>query len=236
VKYASVVRDDEGVLRFQSTGVRPGHARCYDVESRAVCQAGREHRPPAWRCWCGFYATHDLPTLLDIWQREHVERSTVLLEVQLSGRVVEHRSGWRAARQVVLAALWNRRCAQCGEDASGFTLPGRTGRPVVQVCAKCDPGAVSPSTLAGHLGTEVGLREGTLPDHVWTPPPPVHRHRWSRVIRVQVLATTTALCGVGALAFATHSRVPNVTRCTAGSPPIVVPPDDGSFPAADCGP
>jgi hypothetical protein len=202
VKYAQVVRDDEGLLRFQSTGVRPGHARCFDVDARAVCQAGREHRPPAWRCWCGFYATFDLAHLLEIWQRENVDRSTALLEVELSGRVVEHRAGWRAAHQVVLAARWNTRCAHCGEAASGFTLPARTGRPVVQVCARCDPASVSPATLAGQLGTEVGLRDGTLPDHVWTPPPPRRRRRWGRVLHVQLLTTTaitTAMaCGTGA--------------------------------------
>lgn len=181
VKYAMVARDEEGALRFRSTGCRPGHARCYDVEARAVCQTGREHRPPAWHCMCGFYATPDLDTLRKVWAQEQLDRSTVLLQVQLWGRVVEHRYGWRAANQTVLAAIWDERCRSCGGQARGFVLPRRSGSPVTQSCTQCHADVASPSMVAGELGTEVRFGSGIVPANLWSQPHGRAR-RWGRAL------------------------------------------------------
>jgi hypothetical protein len=162
LKFAAVVIDDEGEFRFQSTTSRSGHARCYDVEGQAVCQSGREHRAPSWRCTCGYYAMGDAAALRSAWERIGIDSDWALLEVELTGRVIEHDRGWRGQRQSVLAAVWDDRCSRCRQaTATGFLLPNRFGtavRPFCRTCGRKD--WTSPSELSGRLGTEVRLEPG----------------------------------------------------------------------------
>ena len=102
VKYGAVVSVD-GVLRFESTTRRAQHSRCYDVESKAICQLGMDHVVPSWACTCGFYAMPDEEALAAAWGEARLSHWAVL-RVEVSGRVIEHERGWRASRQVVIEA------------------------------------------------------------------------------------------------------------------------------------
>jgi hypothetical protein len=199
LKYAAVVIDDEGEFRFQSTTSRSGHARCYDVEGRAVCQSGREHRAPSWRCTCGYYAMGDAATLRTAWERIGIDPDWAMLEVELTGRVIEHDRGWRGQRQTILAAVWDDRCSRCGQaTATGFILPTRFGTAVRPVCRPCGRREwTSPADLAGRLGTEVRLASGVM----GRPPPSdagtrVWQRWWSIVIGAFVVVVAAAFASV----------------------------------------
>ncbi len=98
----------------------------YGVDERATCVSGAHaaERSPVLRCACGFYAfkrpslaTHELsvylpqrnPTAVDyltptISEAEYTpETMSVLLEVNLSGRIIGHERGYRAERQQIIS-------------------------------------------------------------------------------------------------------------------------------------
>lgn len=92
-------------------GVFPAH-------SVAVCLSGDDHLAPTIGCECGFYAMKsklDALALLDPW------RALVLLRVELYGEMIEHRIGWRAAEQDIVAMHLPGGCAQpfCRRGTAG---------------------------------------------------------------------------------------------------------------------
>lgn len=163
-KYAGVIRIDSDV-RFRATTFRGTYPRCYDVESWATCQQGGEHRVPAKHCTCGFYAMRDGATLAQRWTTYTKEPTWATLTVELTGRTIEHEHGWRAAHQTVIAAAWDDTCRKCEVDrAGGFVYPDVSMNLIFPACKGCAGSRwVSPSDLAGRLGTDVVLTEPLTP-------------------------------------------------------------------------
>lgn len=75
----------------------------YGVDADARCGMGHRHKSPDLHCRCGFYAMRNADAVVPF---------GVLLEVELSGRVVVHEDGYRAGHQRVLH-IWLGRCGQC---------------------------------------------------------------------------------------------------------------------------
>jgi hypothetical protein len=174
-KRATIVWSD-GVPRLAGAVTR-----CpVDVESQAVCCLRSksnfsmpgwlardfyepQHRAPADRCTCGFYAVPDrVSGLLD---------STVGIgraEVELHGQVVEHEDGWRAEKQRILGLTLDAECqrATCHLPAA-YVVPigvrSLTDLGGSLACRRCVEEfgiwnvAVLPAELAGILGTEIRL-------------------------------------------------------------------------------
>lgn len=153
VKAACVVLGDGDRAHF----VGVGRGEPYSVDDRARCiddrcpGGGPGHMVPAIGGTCGFYAfglEHDeRPELRDgLWR----------LDVELFGRVVRHRLGYRAERQRVLSARAPTRC-QCGTWARWLVVHF-TGE-ISARCPLCVTDAewlpVSRSLVANWLGCEV---------------------------------------------------------------------------------
>jgi hypothetical protein len=157
VKYVAVLTW-AGRLRLGSTTVWPGSSRTYDVDAHAFCRVGGEHPVPDWHCTCGFYAVADDEHLRDLFGRD-VPECWAHATVELSGRVVEHERGWRAAHQVVLGVSWPDRCQCCHRaPADGFLLPHRDLQPIVPACRACaGEHWISVAETTNRLGTEVRL-------------------------------------------------------------------------------
>jgi hypothetical protein len=114
----------------------------YGHDDRAVCEVlagalppprrwGRRRRPtaheaPDLTCTCGFYAFHGREGALGLLTaRPPISRQlgVVLLEVDLSGTVIEFDRGFRAGQQRVLGVQVPRWCVPCA--ASGTARPAR---------------------------------------------------------------------------------------------------------------
>ncbi len=158
------LRVDGGTLRFEGTGV----PHTYSVEDTAVhspsYSTGADPHPspdPNFACrTCGFYAMSDR-NALPILRWEYVN-STLDLEVELSGTIIEYEKGYRAQRQRVLAVWVDRHCGVCrsvSDAPPAATAEGLRvveGNYVVPSCRSCTPlGLVSLSEASGLLGTEI---------------------------------------------------------------------------------
>jgi hypothetical protein len=155
----------------------------------ARCRKTRAHRAPEFDCSCGFHACAD-PAALAAATVLHPD--VALAEVDLSGRIVEHERGWRAARQRILGLRFPDRCARCGGPAAHVAVETLWQ----SVCAPCALDAVRRGRpvlrlgeVAGALGVEVRF------DAV-----PVETRRAWRAWRIAAsVAFVAALCGVGVL-------------------------------------
>jgi hypothetical protein len=138
----------------------PWSAR-YLASDTARCRG--DHPPgepvPAEDCTCGFYAVADVDTL-----DGHIGVSdpcTVVIDADLSGRVVEYEQGFRAERQDVMCVHLNKRCVCCRAEASTLgAIDHRHGNVVVPLCTKHARKAswtLEPADLAGKLGCEVAV-------------------------------------------------------------------------------
>jgi len=226
VKYGAVVRVD-GQLRFSATTRRAQHSPCYDVEANAVCQLGMDHRAPAWSCTCGFYVMPDEEALLETWGDAR-QSHWALLKVEISGRVVEHERGWRAARQVVVEAQWDDRCQRCNRArADGFGFVGSRPGPLVPLCRSCAGRTLwSVGEVSGRLGTDVRLRPAPL-DVVKT----LREETLQRRRRIRVLAGRLTIllgCGIGVAsvaAVAAHGTPATRSPLADELAPYVAPQD-----------
>jgi hypothetical protein len=226
VKYGAVVRVD-GTLRFSATTRRAQHSPCYDVEASAVCQLGMDHRAPAWSCTCGFYVMPDEESLAETWGDAR-QAHWALLKVEISGRVVEHERGWRAARQVVVEALWDDRCQRCNRArADGFGFIGSRPGPLVPLCRSCAGRTLwSVGEVSGRLGTDIRLRPAPL-DVVKT----LREESLQRRRRIRVLAGRLTIllgCGVGVAsvaAVAAHGTPASRSPLADELAPFVAPQD-----------
>ena len=81
----------------------------------------RNHVAPSNGCECGFNAMKDKQDAVRLLERW---RGFLLLEVDLFGTVIEHRTGWRAQEQDVLRVHVPLRCARgrCQGTTVGFRL------------------------------------------------------------------------------------------------------------------
>lgn len=129
---------------FQLSSVTGTQAR-FDRSGMASCRVlaaymelGRDnplmpHSAPDPDCTCGWYA---LPLGVRAPTYDH-DRNYVDVLVELSGRVIEHESGYRAQHQQVLEVCVGQ--CWCGNDdvvALGFTGGGNFYHPVCRVCYK----------------------------------------------------------------------------------------------------
>jgi hypothetical protein len=155
VKYASVCVTDPGGFAFSGQSV----TQPYRAEDTAVCAVlvprVIHQRVPEWNCSCGFYARTTPAAGPTAWW---------LLDVELSGKVIEHENGWRAEKQRVLAAYAPAQCAVCAAPASalGCTMVFLAfPRFVFSYCSRHThaPLEYSAPDLAGMLGTEVHMPE-----------------------------------------------------------------------------
>ena len=141
---------DRGKVRFSPLNRRGGVHATYENPGSAACAEGHPHEAPASECSCGFYAVADRE---ELWRLGWQTFETPTLRVLLYGRIIEHRHGYRAARQHVEFAELSRRCWWCGGRAE--LLGRRTRRqrnlaPSCRGCAKHDP--VSIEDAATDLG------------------------------------------------------------------------------------
>jgi len=103
-------------------GIFGGYAfGTYGFSSVSSCERRRNHVAPTNGCECGFNAMKDKQDAVRLLERW---RGFVLLEVDLFGTVIEHRTGWRAQEQDVLRVHVPLRCARgrCQETTVGFRL------------------------------------------------------------------------------------------------------------------
>ena len=114
--------------------------------------APNPHEAPHPDCVCGFYGvTHQRLHEVSV---DYCGRSCADLEVELYGKVIAHKSGWRASKQRVLAVHLDLGCTTCRRPAVGV---GREG----VLCAGCGKGekVLSPADLASAWGVEVRWQE-----------------------------------------------------------------------------
>jgi hypothetical protein len=104
----------------------------YGAISVAACELGEPHSAPDARCTCGFYAVDNDE---DLWRLGGGDPELVVLDVELSGRLIEHEHGYRASNQRVRRVRVPRRCARCGREAE--MLHRRLFGAVVPACGRC---------------------------------------------------------------------------------------------------
>ncbi|MBU6201946.1 MAG: hypothetical protein KJS90_08110 [Acidobacteria bacterium] len=144
---------DDGTVRFAPLNHRSGVHATYENPGTAVCAEGHHHDAPAKECSCGFYAVADRE---ELWRLGWQTFETPTLRVLLYGRIVEHRHGYRAARQHVELAELAGRCWWCGEQAELLGRRTRRQRYLAASCRRCakyDP--ISADAASADLGCEV---------------------------------------------------------------------------------
>lgn len=144
----------------------------FAVDASATCEAVFPHVAPNLLCRCGFYGVK--ADYLSTLQAECMSDSTVILEVEFSGRVIACEKGYRAEHQRVLRVLVPHRgltistrveefppgslVADNGEAFLVHLPDGVTLRTVSEPCDIPDPlHAETPAAMAGHLGVEVRM-------------------------------------------------------------------------------
>lgn len=179
--------------------------RHYDHLEAAQAHCHRRgHAAPALECSCGFHAVGDAEALGDV---THVLADTVLLDVELSGAIVEHERGFRAERQRIVGVRFPATCSWC--DGPALTVvPGRRWR---SACARCgaERRALVRADATGVLGIDVGF--GATPREAGT----------ARTFG-RVRAALVALLTLGWLAVVAAAVVPGwatlvAAACAGGS-------------------
>ncbi|HZP29237.1 MAG TPA: hypothetical protein VFC99_09820 [Acidimicrobiia bacterium] len=171
--------------------VRPAFFRArgdlYGAVARASCPFVPDHDAPEIGCSCGFYAVASEAEL----DRLGADAPDLaVLDVELSGRVVEHAHGYRASHQVIRRVRLHQRCVRCGAHAE--LLHQRRFGSLVPACARCARRPVTVETAATSLGTTV---EFEADDSV-----PAPRATRALVVLAQTLGPLAVIGGAIALA------------------------------------
>jgi hypothetical protein len=132
----------------------------YQVRDSAACFWNTNHSPPERRCGCGFYCFHSSEAAHAM-ACESQYRSSVILDVEISGRFIRYEEGFRYSDQRVLAVHLNR--CSCGRPAGVLvdSGSGTTGWLQLQPCClRCigPKESISPArfgALLGHPGLVV---------------------------------------------------------------------------------
>jgi len=162
-KFARLVRRGES-LAFLPAFFQANSAP-YRAVSVATCELGEPHPAPDADCTCGFYA---VGTDEELWRLGSGDPELVVLDVDLSGRVIEHEHGYRASNQHVRKVSIPRRCVRCGREAR--ILNKRMFGAVVPACEKCARRPMTLEDASAALDVPVGF-EG----EVGTPASPGRR-------------------------------------------------------------
>jgi hypothetical protein len=134
----------------------------YDAVTDAVCEGGRPHRAPDEHCRCGFHA---VKARNELWRLDPA-REAVVLDVELSGTVIEHEFGYRASRQAVLGVCLPATCTRwrCRRPTAGvapyqssaYEFELKPWTPLRPVCERCGKRHLwSLADLASELTVEV---------------------------------------------------------------------------------
>lgn len=167
------IRWDDATKRLIFKPTRVGKNKIvlhYLATDKAKCRLGYTHLSPDDNCTCGFYAVRH-PRLIgkvkgSEYETPFYKTAFALLEVELYGKIVSGKYGYRAEKQRVLKVNYKRRCGQCCMEtkrkhfvfprrAIGFGLLNQSDT-LVPVC-KLHSGrtVISLADLSGYLGTEV---------------------------------------------------------------------------------
>lgn len=134
------VEDDQPILAHRAAKLRfdgtdkhwasvTDYGHPFGVDADAKCRkdypyftnpfgSGKSHTAPDVDCFCGFYALpSDLPATYE-------DATTVTLLVELSGTVIEHEKGYRAAHQRVIGCELPP-CPYCGAQADAVLVSER---------------------------------------------------------------------------------------------------------------
>lgn len=138
--------------------IRGHYNQTSDVDERAMCGLGMDHRPADPDCDCGFYAHINRPTWMNLDRSSH----DVLVKVELFGQVVKGTYGYRAERQRLVSAEIPRRCEiatmeveeVCEKRAAGIAVSDDAV--LYPVCADHAPfGVTSLEQVGAALGVPV---------------------------------------------------------------------------------
>ncbi len=136
-------------LKFASCNTQFG---TFEAESVAECKASPKCKGLDLNCKCGFYAVKD---------RKDCMEGAVLLEVELTGRVLHFERGYRAEKQRVLRVVVP--CCSnilCTSQSSNLMASNHSGGVLTGWAYACDRHTTPLQTvtlqeMADHLGTEV---------------------------------------------------------------------------------
>ena len=126
-RYAHMVVHEEHPyflsLYYESIFGQTSEAECRHV--RAVL----DHKAPKESCTCGYYSLLDPTVLPRVSLPEGFAGVNLyLLQVRLSGVIIEGERGWRAERQDVLKVWLPSRCAVCNREATMLASHYEIGR------------------------------------------------------------------------------------------------------------
>ena len=134
--------------------VRPAFFRgvgdVYGAVARASCPYGTAHDVPGRDCSCGFYA---VGTEDELWRLGGENPELAVLEVELSGRVIEHDHGYRASNQRIRRVRLHGRCTRCGRRAE--VLHHQRFGALVPACRRCARRPVTIADASASLGAPV---------------------------------------------------------------------------------
>jgi hypothetical protein len=172
--------------------VRPAFFRArgdvYGTVARASCPFAPDHDAPEPGCTCGFYAVASEDGL----DRLGADAPDLaVLDVELSGRIVEHTHGYRASHQVIRRVRLHQCCVRCGAPAE--VLHHRRFGALVPSCRRCARRPVTLPVAAASLGTAVEFEAG-----VSVPAP---RARRAAVVLAQTLGPLAVIAGAITLAL-----------------------------------
>ena len=123
----------------------------YGALAQATC-ALSDHEAPDADCSCGFYAVADDTQL---WRLGADEPELGVVDVELSGRVIEHDHGYRASHQRVTHVQFHGVCVRCGKRAETFAQRRFGG--LVPSCRRCAPRPVEPEEVSASLEVPVSF-------------------------------------------------------------------------------
>jgi hypothetical protein len=114
-----VVRPSDLAVAFAAVGVPVR----YGLDAHARCVTTGAHEAPALWCGCGLYALRSRAAATRLARRVRRRRGAVaaVLDVELTGRVLEATRGFRSQRQRVTQVTVGGRCVACGAAPSLLT-------------------------------------------------------------------------------------------------------------------
>jgi hypothetical protein len=166
----------------------------YGALAQASCALG-DHDAPHADCSCGFYAVADDAQL---WRLGADEPELAVLDVELSGRVIEHDHGYRASNQHVLGVCFHGVCVRCGRRAEAFSQ--RRFGSLVPACRSCARRPMTPDEVSKSLGVSVRF---TTDD-----PAPAPLGTRLRFVLAQLAAPVLILLVTAMTALTTASGIP----------------------------
>jgi len=185
-KYGRLAMEHDEVV------VRPAFFRArgemYGAVARASCPFDAQHDAPDADCTCGFYA---VASDAELGRLGADAPDLAVLDVELSGRVVEHTHGYRASHQQIRRVRLHQRCVRCGRRAE--LLNHRRFGGLVPACGRCARRPVTIERAAASLGADVQFEADNSV--------PAPRGRRAVVVLAQTLGPLAVIAGAIVLAL-----------------------------------